>query len=104
MTNLNLVRPGFRLTGSGAGAPSVLVRGGHSFFRTNNSFRTNKSFRTHKSFRTKEMDGWMDGKTIEKRTGLFRVMRKMIVFLKKEYKKLSFYAERTNFLKDLEKL
>ena len=46
----------------------------------------------------------MDGKTIEKRTGLFRVMRKMIVFLKKEYKKLSFYAERTNFLKDLEKL
>ena len=46
----------------------------------------------------------MDGKTIEKRTGLFRVMRKMIVFFKKEYKKLSFYAERTNFLKDLEKL
>ena len=45
MTNLNLVRPGFRLTGSGAGAPAVLVREGHRLFERTKLFRTNENFR-----------------------------------------------------------
>ena len=59
MTNLNLVRPGFRLTGSGAGAPSVLVRGGHSFIKRTILLEWTKALE-----RKKWMDGWKeDGQT-----------------------------------------
>ena len=60
MTNLNLVRPGFRLTGSGAGAPSVLVRGGHSFLEQTIVLERTKALeRTKVLERKKWMDGWM---------------------------------------------